>query len=207
MKVMKISNLSAYSTRTATKIIDQKRMPSGRYGITVTSVVHSFSDSDIALYVNYDIQGDGFKKGMSIRCEPQMPDSHVNAGVNYANIAIICNMLAAAKPGSDKQLKGLIATAIISAELKLEDKFEANKDAILKLVSGLAGLNFTCKFEWNASKDRNEDGTPKKWYLNLRNGRGKADEVVSLDNVREPVTETAEQERQPKQLSQPSRSK
>jgi len=205
---MKISNLSAYSTRTATKIIDQKRMPPGRYGITVTSVVHSFSDSDIALYVNYDIQGDGFKKGMSIRCEPQMPDSHVNAGVNYANIAIICNMLAAAKPGAEKQLKGLIATAIISAELGLEDKFEANKDAILKLVGGLAGLNFTAKFEWNPSKDRNEDGTPKKWYLNLRNGRGKADEVISLDNVREPVTESAEQERQPtKQLSQPSRSK
>ena len=69
------------------------------------------------------------------------------------------------------------------------------------MTEGLAGLNFTAHFEWNTSK---KDG---KSYFNLRNERGNAAQVISLDNVKEPVTDTAEQERQPKgkTYSQPSR--
>jgi hypothetical protein len=73
-----------------------------------------------------------------------------------------------------------------------DEAFVAAITSLVNMTDGLSGLNFTGYFEWNTSK---KDG---KKYFNLRNEKGNAVQAISLDNVREPVTESAEQERQPK---------
>ena len=63
----------------------------------------------------------------------------------------------------------------------------AAANSIYGLVESLSGLNFTAYFEWNKSK---KDG--REWF-NLRNERGNADQVISLDCVREPVNDGVEE--------------
>ena len=198
---MNIKFLAAARLRNAANEINSDRMPTGRYGFTVTKVVFSDKENDMALYVNYDVHGDNCKKSMSIRCEPQLSDDNVLFARNYAAIATISNLLNAAKPGVGNGFISQVAASKIAFALAKDEDFGIAINSICKMTEGLAGLNFTAHFEWNTSK---KDG---KSYFNLRNERGNAAQVISLDNVKEPVTDSAEQERQPKgkTYSQPSR--
>ena len=192
MKIV-LKNLDAARNRDKSKVIDKSKMPTGRYGLTVTNVVFSDTEKDTALYLNYTVRGDNnIEKQMSVRCEPQMRDDHVDFNRNLASIAIIGNFLDAAKPESSKRFKAMCAamkTAYISGQ---DEATIAAANSIYEMAESLSGLNFTAYFEWNKSK---KDG--REWF-NLRNERGNAAQVISLDHVREPVTESAEQERQPK---------
>ena len=96
------------------------------------------------------------------------------------------------KPESSKRFKAMCAamkTAYISGQ---DEATIAAANSIYEMVEPLSGLNFTAYFEWNKSK---KDG--REWF-NLRSESDNAAKAISLDNVREPVTESAEQERQPK---------
>ena len=192
MKIV-LKNLDAARTRDTSKIIDSSKMPTGRYGLTVTNVVFSDTEKDTALYLNYTVRGDNnIEKQMSVRCEPQMRDDHVDFKRNLASIAIIGNFLDAAKPESSKRFKAMCA-AMKAAYISGQDEaVSAAATTIYEMAESLSGLNFTAYFEWNKSK---KDG--REWF-NLRNERGNNAQVISLDHVREPVRESAEQERQPK---------
>lgn len=192
MKIV-LKNLDAARTRDTSKIIDSSKMPTGRYGLTVTNVVFSDTEKDTALYLNYTVRGDNnIEKQMSVRCEPQMRDDHVDFKRNLASIAIIGNFLDAAKPESSKRFKAMCA-AMKAAYISGQDEaVSAAATTIYEMAESLSGLNFTAYFEWNKSK---KDG--REWF-NLRNERGNDAQVISLDHVREPVRESAEQERQPK---------
>ena len=192
MKIV-LKNLDAARNRDKSKVIDKSKMPTGRYGLTVTNIVFSDTEADTALYLNYTVHGENnIERKMSVRCEPQMRDDHVDFNRNLASIAIIGNFLDAAKPESSKRFKAMCAamkTAYISGQ---DEATIAAANSIYEMAESLSGLNFTAYFEWNKSK---KDG--REWF-NLRNERGNAAQVISLDHVREPVTESAEQERQPK---------
>ena len=192
MKIV-LKNLDAARNRDKSKVIDKSKMPTGRYGLTVTNVVFSDTEADTALYLNYTVHGENnIERKMSVRCEPQMRDDHVDFNRNLASIAIIGNFLDAAKPESSKRFKAMCAamkTAYISGQ---DEATIAAANSIYEMAESLSGLNFTAYFEWNKSK---KDG--REWF-NLRNERGNAAQVISLDHVREPVSESAEQERQPK---------
>lgn len=192
MKIV-LKNLDAARNRDKSKVIDSSKMPTGRYGLTVTNIVFSDTEADTALYLNYTVHGENnIERKMSVRCEPQMRDDHVDFNRNLASIAIIGNFLDAAKPESSKRFKAMCAamkTAYISGQ---DEATIAAANSIYEMVEPLSGLNFTAYFEWNKSK---KDG--REWF-NLRNERGNAAQVISLDHVREPVRESAEQERQPK---------
>lgn len=192
MKIV-LKNLDAARTRDTSKIIDSSKMPTGRYGLTVTNVVFSDTEKDTALYLNYTVRGDNnIEKQMSVRCEPQMRDDHVDFKRNLASIAIIGNFLDAAKPESSKRFKAMCA-AMKAAYISGQDEaVSAAATTIYEMAESLSGLNFTAYFEWNKSK---KDG--REWF-NLRNERGNDAQVISLDHVREPVRESTEQERQPK---------
>lgn len=188
-----LKNIEASRTREAANLITPERMPTGRYGFTVTTVVFSDTEKDMALYVNFDVHGENnLSKSMNVRCEPQMAQDNVNFKRNFASVATISNLLNAAKPDSGKQFLRLVAAASTAYTTKQDDAFVAAINSIYEMVDGLSGLNFTGYFEWNTSK---KDG---KKYFNLRNERGNDAQVISLDHVREPVRESAEQERQPK---------
>ena len=188
-----IDNIAAARLRNAANEINSDRMPTGRYGFTVTKVVFSDKENDMALYVNYTVHGNnGISKQMSVRCEPQMSDDNVNFARNYASVATISSLLNAAKPDSGKQFLSMVAAAKVAFTTGQDEAFVAAITSLVNTTDGLAGLNFTGYFEWNTSK---KDG---KKYFNLRNEKGNAAQAISLDNVREPVTESAEQERQPK---------
>lgn len=191
MKIV-LKNLDAARTRDESKIIDSSKMPTGRYGLTVTNIVFSDTGKDTALYLNYTVHGNnGINKKMSVRCEPQMRDDHVDFDRNLASIAIIGNFLDAAKPESSKRFKSMCAAMKVAYISGQDDAASAAATAIYETVEPLSGLNFTAFFEWNTSK---KDG--RQWF-NLRNERNNPAQVISLDHVREPVTESAEQERQP----------
>jgi hypothetical protein len=188
-----LSNITAARLRNAANEINSDRMPTGRYGFTVTKVVFSDKENDMALYVNYTVHGNsGMSKQMSVRCEPQMSDDNVNFARNYASVATISSLLNAAKPDSGKQFLSMVAAAKVAFTTGQDEAFVAAITSLVNMTDGLSGLNFTGYFEWNTSK---KDG---KKYFNLRNEKGNAVQAISLDNVREPVTESAEQERQPK---------
>ena len=188
-----LSNITAARLRNAANEINSDRMPTGRYGFTVTKVVFSDKENDMALYVNYTVHGNsGMSKQMSVRCEPQMSDDNVNFARNYASVATISSLLNAAKPDSGKQFLSMVAAAKVAFTTGQDEAFVAAITSLVNMTDGLSGLNFTGYFEWNTSK---KDG---KKYFNLRNEKGNAAQTISLDNVREPVTESAEQERQPK---------
>jgi hypothetical protein len=199
---MNIKFLAAARARTSANEINSSKMPSGRYGFTITSVVYSDKETDLALYVNYDVHGDNCKKSMSIRCEPQLSDDNVNFSRNYAGIASIKQLLEAAKPGSSNAFNSQVAAAVIAEQLKQDDALGVALFACYNIANSLTGINFTAHFEWAVSKKNG------KSYFNLRSTKGNKDQVISLDHVREPVNENdAEQERQPKgkTYSQPSR--
>jgi hypothetical protein len=188
-----LKNIEASRTREAANLITPERMPTGRYGFTVTKVVFSDTEKDMALYVNFDVHGENnLSKSMSVRCEPQMAEDNVNFKRNFASVATISNLLNAAKPESGKQFLRLVAAASTAYTTKQDDAFVTAINSLYEMVDGLSGLNFTGYFEWNTSK---KDG---KKYFNLRNERGNDAQVISLDHVREPVRDSAEQERQPK---------
>jgi hypothetical protein len=188
-----LKNLEASRIRQQSKIIDSSKMPTGRYGLTVTNVVFSDTEKDLALYVNYTVHGnDNLERQMSVRCEPQMRDDHVDFKRNLASVSIIGNFLDAAKPESGKRFKALCAAMSAAYNSGQDEATVAAANSIYEMAESLSGLNFTAYFEWNKSK---KDG--REWF-NLRNERGNAAQVISLDHVREPVRESAEQERQPK---------
>jgi len=199
---MNIKFLAAARARSSANEINSLKMPAGRYGFTITNVVFSDKETDLALYVNYDVHGEGCTKSMSVRCEPQLSDSNTDFNRNYAGIATIKQLLEAAKPGSSNAFTSQVAAAVVAEELKQDDAVGVALESCYKIANSLAGLNFTGYFEWVVSKKN------KKSYFNLRSTKGNKDQVISLDHVREPVNEDgAEQERQPKgkTYSQPSR--
>jgi hypothetical protein len=192
MKIV-LKNLNASRTRDESKIIDKSKMPTGRYGLTVTNIVFSDTTKDTALYVNYTVHGNnGISKQMSVRCEPHMRDDHVDFKRNLSSIYVIGNFLDAIKPESSKRFKGLCAAMKAAYITGQDEAVSAAASSIYEMAESLSGVNFTAYFEWNASKT---DG--REWF-NLRSDSDNPAKAISLDNVREPVTESAEQERQPK---------
>lgn len=183
-----LKNLEASRIRMQSKTIDSSKMPTGRYGLTVTNVVFSDTEKDLALYVNYTVHGDNnLERQMSVRCEPQMRDDHVDFKRNLASISIIGNFLDAAQPEAGKRFKALCAAMSAAYNSGQDEATIAAANSIYGLVESLSGLNFTAYFEWNKSK---KDG--REWF-NLRNERGNADQVISLDCVREPVNDGVEE--------------
>jgi hypothetical protein len=192
MKIV-LKNLNASRTRDESKIIDKSKMPTGRYGLTVTNIVFSDTTKDTALYVNYTVHGNnGISKQMSVRCEPHMRDDHVDFKRNLSSIYVIGNFLDAIKPESSKRFKGLCAAMKAAYITGQDEAASAAASSICEMAESLSGVNFTAYFEWNASK------TDKREWFNLRSDSDNPAKAISLDNVREPVTESAEQERQPK---------
>ena len=96
-----LKNIEASRTREAANLITPERMPTGRYGFTVTKVVFSDTEKDMALYVNFDVHGENnLSKSMSVRCEPQMAEDNINFKRNFAARLIDC----------EKSLLGLSGT-------------------------------------------------------------------------------------------------
>jgi hypothetical protein len=192
MKIV-LKNLNASRTRDESKIIDKSKMPTGRYGLTVTNIVFSDTTKDTALYVNYTVHGNnGISKQMSVRCEPHMRDDHVDFKRNLSSIYVIGNFFDAINPESSKRFKGLCAAMKAAYITGQDEAASAAASSICEMAESLSGVNFTAYFEWNASK------TDKREWFNLRSDSDNPAKAISLDNVREPVTESAEQERQPK---------
>jgi hypothetical protein len=104
---MAIKSLSSLVTKRDNTRISPEKMPSGRYGFTITNVVLSNTDNDFAMYVNYVVRNDTVKAEQSVRFTPG-----IDSKLDWASIYSICNLLDTAKPGSSTQFEDMAADCI-----------------------------------------------------------------------------------------------
>lgn len=183
---MKIKSLQKLTQTAAQMKVGPDKMPNGRYGFTVQSVVLSNTDNDYALYVNCRVHGDKVSADCKVRVVPGIDTSG-----NWASAYTVSNLLDVASPDSGEGFIDLLNDTIDALDEGDENGVSESAEKMQALATSvIAGLNFTGEFVWNKSE------TTGKFYINLRTSKadaeGKRQVTVSLDHVREPVVDGIE---------------
>jgi hypothetical protein len=183
MKIKSLQKLTQIAEQTR---IGPDKMPNGRYGFTVQSVVLSNTENDCALYVNCRVHGDKASTDCKVRVMPG-----IDSAGNWASAYTVANLLDVASPGTGDDFKDMLSDTIEALDEGDEDGLgEAIEKMQTATSSVIAGLNFTGEFVWNKSESTG------KFYINLRTSStdkdGNRKVTVELDHVREPVIDGIE---------------
>ena len=184
---MKIKSLTKLTEVARQAQAGPDKMPNGRYGFTVQSVVMSNTDTDCALYVNCRVHGTGISTDCKVRVMPG-----IDSTGNWASAYTVVNLIDVASPGTGDDFVDLFSETIDALSEGDEDALGKAVEKMSALTSSvIAGLNYTGEFVWNMSPSTG------KFYINLRtsskDAAGERQVTVSLDHVREPVVDGIEE--------------